>query len=169
MAEKEALGAWRFELLWFKIKPCQKIKITSLSQWRGGKTPLPLPWIDPAIFPFQTSILTQRNTIGSGSQPKTSDRLYTMPQIWGIYRVDDRHGEQSQIFSIAMHFYTVLYVTRDRLQMFDDLVALGCEQTRSSQPLVLLRSQLQILQLCLMNTENIHSFFKWEIQASNFI
>ena len=65
--------------------------------------------------------------------------MYTLPQIWGIYRVDDRHGEQSQIFSIAMHLYTVLYVTRDRLQTFDDLVALVYKQTRSSQPLVMRR------------------------------
>ena len=66
--------------------------------------------------------------------------MYTVLQIWGIYPVDDRHGEQSQKFSIAVNFYTVLSVTRDRLQMFDDLVALVYEQTRSSEPLAMRRS-----------------------------
>ena len=63
--------------------------------------------------------------------------MYTLPQIWGIYRVDDRHGEQSHKISIAVDFYTVLSVTQDRLQMFGNLVALVYKQTRSSQPLVL--------------------------------
>ena len=66
--------------------------------------------------------------------------MYTLPQYRGIYRVADRHGEQLQKISIAVDFYTVpLSVTRDRLQMFGNLVALVYEQTRSSQPLVLRR------------------------------
>ena len=140
MAQKDALGAWRFELLWFKIKPCQKIKITSLSQWRGGKTPLPLPWIDPAIFPFQPCLLTQPATGSIGPRLQQGDSGWHWCRFWGIYCVADRHVEQLRKFSKAMDIYTVLSVTRDRLQMFDDLVALVYEQTRSSQPLVMRRS-----------------------------
>ena len=110
-----------------------------MSQWRGGKTPLPSLWIDPAIFPFQTSILTQRNSATGQGYPAEFRDGYTLPQYWGIYRVADRHGEQLQKISIAVDFYTVLSVTRDRLQMFGNLVALVYEQTRSSQPLVLRR------------------------------
>ena len=42
----------------FKIKPCQKIKTASLSQWRAFKSPYPLQWIDPVIFPFQDASVT---------------------------------------------------------------------------------------------------------------
>ena len=138
MAEKEALGGWRFELLWFKIKPCQKIKITSLSQWRACKTPLPLLWIDPSIFRFQRCTLTH-----CISNPWLSTRTGEIPDETEVdFRVYiallDRHVEQLRKFWKAMDNYIVLSVTRNRLYMFDNRTALVYEQTRSSQPAVLL-------------------------------
>jgi hypothetical protein len=40
----------------------------------------------------------------------------------------DRHGQQLREFPEAMDIYTVLSVTRDRLQTFDDLVTLAYEK-----------------------------------------
>jgi len=60
--------------------------------------------------------------------------------ILGYIYDADLHGEQLRNISIAMHFYTVQSVARDRLQMFDDLVALVYEQTQSSDHLVMRRS-----------------------------
>ena len=60
----------------FKIKPCQKIKTASLSQWRAFKTPYPLQWIDPAIFPFQDASVTAASVTHESdrnSRPITDD------------------------------------------------------------------------------------------------
>ena len=62
-----------------------------------------------------------------GSEFQT-DYGWHWSQFWGIYWVADRHGEQLREFSKAMDIYTVLSVTRDRLQTFDDLVALAYEK-----------------------------------------
>ena len=63
----------------------------------------------------------------------------TLSQFLGIYSVVGRHGEQLRKFLKAMAIYIVQSVARDRLQMFDYLVALVYEQSRSSKPLAMRR------------------------------
>jgi hypothetical protein len=59
--------------------------------------------------------------------------------FWGIYRVVGRHGEQLRKIPKAMGIYTVQSVAQDCSQMFGDLVALVCKQSRSSKPLAMRR------------------------------
>ena len=54
--------------------------------------------------------------------------------------ISDPHAQQLRKFPKPMDIYTVHSVVRDRLQMFDDLVALVYEQTRSSEPVAMFRS-----------------------------
>ena len=54
----------------------------------------------------------------------------------GIYlavAAGGRHGQQLRKFPKPMDIYTVHSVVRDRLQMFDDIVALVYYQTQSSK------------------------------------
>ena len=57
----------------------------ALSQWRACKTPQAMPWIDPAIFRFQTCIPAQRITIGLRSHRNTVGSTRYKSLFLGIY------------------------------------------------------------------------------------